>query len=332
MTCSQAIEDGLVGEKIAVVWHAGEPLVVGLSSFQLLIDACDPLVRSGAKVTHCLQTNGTLISDATCQFILRNNIQVCVSIDGPRDIHDGARIDRRRRGTFDTVMRGLETLNRHDIPFDVICVLTKESINEPDAIYDFFKSIKPRSLGINIDEHEGSNSGSSFSKCDFEAVELFYHKLFDRHILEKPFILREFDTLLHTVANGAFSAFNQQVLPFGILTISTRGDFTPFSPELLGQSHEMHGSFHAGNVHSGSLVQQFRDWAVHSMVPSAIGRGVAACETTCSLFEICGGGAPSNKITENGTFESTETTYCMLTKKAVYSAFERTCMRALSST
>ena len=42
--------------------------------------------------------------------------------------------------------------------------------------------------------------------------------------------------------------------------------------------------------------------------------GVAMCRNSCEYFSVCGGGEPVNKLAENGTFISTETTYCRLTK------------------
>ena len=38
------------------------------------------------------------------------------------------------------------------------------------------------------------------------------------------------------------------------------------------------------------------------------------CRERCEYFSVCGGGEPVNKLAENGTFTSTETTYCRLTK------------------
>jgi uncharacterized protein len=38
------------------------------------------------------------------------------------------------------------------------------------------------------------------------------------------------------------------------------------------------------------------------------------CRERCEYFSVCGGGEPVNKLAENGTFASTETTYCRLTK------------------
>ena len=42
--------------------------------------------------------------------------------------------------------------------------------------------------------------------------------------------------------------------------------------------------------------------------------GVAMCREGCEYFSVCGGGEPVNKLAENGTFVSTETTYCRMTK------------------
>jgi uncharacterized protein len=38
------------------------------------------------------------------------------------------------------------------------------------------------------------------------------------------------------------------------------------------------------------------------------------CREHCEYFSVCGGGEPVNKLAENGSFASTETTYCRLTK------------------
>jgi len=44
---------------------------------------------------------------------------------------------------------------------------------------------------------------------------------------------------------------------------------------------------------------------------------VERCKQTCEHFELCLGGAPSNKLFENGTFDTAETLYCRLSKKAL---------------
>ena len=45
-----------------------------------------------------------------------------------------------------------------------------------------------------------------------------------------------------------------------------------------------------------------------------IDAGVEMCRESCQYFSVCGGGEPVNKLAENGSFASTETMYCRLTK------------------
>ena len=45
-----------------------------------------------------------------------------------------------------------------------------------------------------------------------------------------------------------------------------------------------------------------------------IDAGVALCRERCEYFSVCGGGEPVNKLFENGSFASAETTYCRMTK------------------
>jgi len=48
-----------------------------------------------------------------------------------------------------------------------------------------------------------------------------------------------------------------------------------------------------------------------------INEGVEMCRASCEYFAVCGGGTPANKMFENGTFASSETLHCRLTKKRI---------------
>jgi radical SAM protein with 4Fe4S-binding SPASM domain len=94
------------------------------------------------------------------------------------------------------------------------------------------------------------------------------------------------------------------------------GEISTFSPELLGYESQQHGAFVFGNIHQNELAD-----VLHTpkflLVNAEIQRGIERCRRTCDYFEVCRGGAPANKFFENGTFDSTETLFCRLIKKAV---------------
>ena len=75
---------------------------------------------------------------------------------------------------------------------------------------------------------------------------------------------------------------------------------------------EVYGDFVFGNIlqddfESIYATQKFQ------RINNDIRAGVELCKTQCQYFSVCGGGAPSNKYFENGTFTSAETMYCKLT-------------------
>jgi uncharacterized protein len=101
-----------------------------------------------------------------------------------------------------------------------------------------------------------------------------------------------------------------------ILSVDHAGNFSTWSPELLGQKSPEHGDFLLGNVRDDDP-DALEGSPKFRRLRNEIERGVAACRESCEYFGVCGGGAPSNKYFENSTFASTETLHCRLSKKAV---------------
>jgi len=93
----------------------------------------------GKRITNALQTNGVLLDDAWCDFLAENHFLVGLSLDGPEDIHNRYRVDEMERGSFSSVMKGLELLRRHGVEYNVMACVTRESARRPLDVYHFFK-------------------------------------------------------------------------------------------------------------------------------------------------------------------------------------------------
>jgi uncharacterized protein len=63
-------------------------------------------------------------------------------------------------------------------------------------------------------------------------------------------------------------------------------------------------------------MEQLRDSSSLAAMRRDIDAGVDACRTACEYFSVCGGGAPINKLSENGSFRSAQTTFCSLIQMA----------------
>jgi len=316
-TFRNIVASDLLGPELTVIWHAGEPLVVPPRFYAEAFERIAGLVEGRAAVQHSIQTNGTLIDDAWCDLFRAWSVRVGISIDGPAHIHDRHRKTRAGRGTHRDVMRGVQRMREAGLPFHVIAVVTAEALEEPDVILDFFEQSGIRDIAFNLEEREGINRRSSLADADAR-VAAFYRRIFERaRTADGRLHVRELEQardailcgLPERALDGTRYVVNEQAWPFGITTVDCAGNFTLFSPEMLGQSHPVFGAFTLGNVHRDRLIDVLATPRFEALFGEILA-GVARCRRECAYYYLCGGGAPANKLFENGGFDSTETAFC----------------------
>jgi uncharacterized protein len=312
-------ESGLVGEPFSLLWHAGEPLAVPVEWYE---EAAELIRLRGAdwQVVQSFQTNATLIDARWCDYFRRHEIDVGVSVDGPAFLHDRHRRTRGGKGTLDRVLKGIRTLHEQGISFKVITVLTAESLDYPDELFDFYREHGIRSVGFNPEEVEGPHAASSLQE---EGAVPRFRRFLARFLelamaADPPLEVREFElsaaALLHARRAGP-ARRTQENRPFGIVNVDCEGNFGTYSPELLGIESPRHGPFALGNVATDPLEAVLASPRFARM-EAEIAAGVRMCRESCRYFPFCGGGPPGNKHFENGSFASTETLFCRLHVKS----------------
>jgi uncharacterized protein len=313
---------GLVERHFTIVWHAGEPCVLPPRFYEEAFAILARHNRAGVHVEHSFQTNGTLIDADWCAFIKANDVRIGVSVDGPAFLHDRYRRTRRGKGTHARVVEGMKLLRSEGIPFHVITVLTGESLDYPDELYEFYRQQGISSVGFNVEEIEGPHQHSSLEgSATYERVVRFFNRFFDLAKGESPLHVRELEGALGTIfgASDALSIRSHEIMPLAIISVDCEGRFSSFSPELLGLKSEQYGDFEFGRVQS-DRIQDVAGTTKFRAIRADIDAGVEKCRQNCPYFKYCGGGAPVNKYFENGSFDSMETMFCRLSKQAVLDA------------
>jgi uncharacterized protein len=307
---SRLREDRLLKGPLLVNWHAGEPLVLPPNYYRARIPAFVPLADDGIKVEQSLQTNGILIDDAFCDLFQEFNIAIGVSVDGPAFIHDRERLSRSGGPTHALTDVGMRKLRDRGISFNAICVLTDFSLQHPDGIYDYFRDAGVRAVGFNIEEIEGSNTRSSITTVGYnDRFRAFLERFWERVEGDGGLLrVREFDDGEARILDR-HERRNSQTDPLVNVSVAWNGEWSTFCPELLGLSFPGYPTFMLGNVHTGGFraaLETERFKRLHADIQA----GVDRCKAECAYFDICAGSNPSNKISENGSFSSTETINC----------------------
>lgn len=307
---------GWASRELTVVWHAGEPLVAPLAFYREAFAIIERLRPTHLVVKHSFQTNGTLIDDAWCAFFREWNTGVGVSIDGPRELHDRNRKTRSGAGTFDRTIAGIRRLRANDVPFHVISVLSRDSLAMPDEMLAFYLEEGIGQVCFNVEESEGDHVSTLFEGPDLRRryaafLRRFWH---GARASGRINFVREIDLALPRVFRPAgLPERNIQTEPLAMLNVDSHGNVSSYSPELLGLKSNEYGDYILGNIVTDSLADIYARCAA-SALHRDIQLGVKACADSCEYFSVCGGGAPINKLFENGSFASGRTAYCELTQ------------------
>jgi uncharacterized protein len=320
---------GWTGEGLTVIWHAGEPLVVPVSFYESAFAAIEKMRPTALQLRHSFQTNGMLITSKWCDLFKKWDVGVGVSIDGPKHLHDAHRVTRSGRGTFDKTLAGIRLLKREQVPFHIISVLSQPALNSPREMLDFFLSEGIEDVCFNVEESEGAHVSDLFAADDAQGLFRSFLSEFWKLSRQSGRIrfVREVDGMLPRIFRPEQSAMrNAQVEPFGMMNVDCHGNVSSFSPELLGLKNSDYADFILGNIRTDSLEEMHRGPTMQAMSRD-IAAGVAACREHCEYFSVCGGGAPINKLAENGSFTGTRTSFCSLTQMVpvdlILDAFDR---------
>ena len=125
--------------QVTVAWQGGEPTLMGLDFYRRVIELEERYRKPGMAFLNSLQTNGTLLTDQWCAFFAEHGFLVGISIDGPRELHDAYRVNKRGEGTFDKVMSGLRLLQKHGVEYNVLTTVNRLNGEHPLEVYRFLR-------------------------------------------------------------------------------------------------------------------------------------------------------------------------------------------------
>jgi uncharacterized protein len=204
------------------------------------------------------------------------------------------------------------------MPFHTISVLSRDSLDAADEMYEFFAGEGIDHVCFNVEESEGQHVSDMLAVTDVRArFRAFLARFWQlARASDRVKFVREVDTMISVIFRPNDAPFrNQQVEPLAMLNMDCHGNVSTFSPELLGYKDAEYNDFVIGNINTDSM-EQIRDSRWLAAMQRDIDAGVAACRANCEYFSICGGGAPMNKLTENGSFNSSQTVFCSLIQMA----------------
>lgn len=122
------------GDRLTLAFQGGEPTLAGVSFFE---DLCRYVKEEHASihVEYALQTNGLILNEDWLPLLKNYPFLVGLSIDA--GAHDENRKDAQGAGTLKRILQSKKMLEQHQIPYNVLTVLTNGLARHPRQVWSF---------------------------------------------------------------------------------------------------------------------------------------------------------------------------------------------------
>ncbi|MBW2979899.1 His-Xaa-Ser system radical SAM maturase HxsB [Candidatus Woesearchaeota archaeon] len=163
---------------ITIEFQGGEPLL-NFDIVKYIINYANELnVFHNKDLLTSIVTNLTLMDGKKLDFLLNNNVTICTSLDGPKEVHDYNRAFIQGRGTHAEVTKQIARAGKiyaergiTDRKMNALITLTKKSLKYPKAIVDEYVKNNLTDIHLRFLNNLGCAKGAwvdiSYSASDF---------------------------------------------------------------------------------------------------------------------------------------------------------------------
>ena len=294
--------DSQTQPQVMFTWHGGETLLRPISFYKKALELQKKYAR-GRTIDNSIQTNGTLLTDAWCEFFKENNFLVGISIDGPQEFHDEYRRNKGGLPTFVKVMKGINLLKKHGVEYNAMAVVNDYNADYPVEFFNFFKQIDCRyiqfapiveRLGNRTDGLKLSAPHEEAVLTDFSVSPVQWGKflcgLFDEWIKEDvgKFYIQMFDS---TLANWV----GEQP---GICTLARHcghAGVMEFNGDVYSCDHFVFPEFKLGNLNTDTLTSMMYSEKQLKFGTDKHDKLPRQCKE-CEFLFACNGECPKNRF------------------------------------
>jgi len=282
---------------LAFAFQGGEPTLAGLPFYRAFVGFVKKHDTKRAKVSFAIQTNGVLLDEEWARFLREHQFLVGLSVDGYKDLHDLNRTDGKGGGSFQAAMKAAQIMTRHEVEFNILCVVNRLTARHVDKVYSFYQKSGFRWLQFipcldDLHESRGKNQ-YSLTPALYES---FLKALFDRwyadFMASKGVSVRHFDNWVGMMLGYPAESCSLNGVCVSYFVVEADGSVFPCDFYVVDE-------WKLGNVHTDSLHDMRTSLTAKRFIKDSV-HIHEKCKG-CECFQLCRGGCKRDReLTEGG--------------------------------
>lgn len=274
-------------DSVTYLWHGGEPLLMPLSFYDKVFELQQKYRRDDKQeIYNLMQSNGTLITEEVAEYLVKHDIRIGISFDGP--------YNDEIRGLTEKTLAGYENMNKIGLKKGALACIGSHNIGKLDEIYDYFKE---KGMGVKlapIFESGSAKVNDNLLMDKYKYINAMC-RLFDRWLRDDQCNIGvvPFEEDVKTILFNKEKVCVHNNCTYKWISIDNKGHLYP-----CGRAYTKEYCF--GNVMQfDDIHKAFETEAYQSIVKKSNIRR-KKCKETCNVFRYCEGGCNNDAIIENG--------------------------------
>ena len=291
------------GVKDALIFlYGGEPLI----NLEAIKACVDEIHNSNADVKLSMVSNGTLLDEEIAHFLKDNNIDVGVSIDGTKELHDRNRPFRFGNiGSYEKANMGINNLNSIGGKCGLSITISKEFLKHQDEVLTWIKNKNINGIFYNMLHYCNYDPEWEYhSKKTAEYIIKSYEK-FKNSKIEDGRLNRQ----ITSIKNRQFLFSDCAAVGCAQFVVMPDGHITICHGDSNTDKHIV------GNIDNIDITDIFntdeaKAWSKRSTVYNDF------C-LNCEAIYCCGGGCKQQAEVITGSRDNIDKTYCIYVKEVL---------------
>lgn len=305
LVAAQKYLDYLENEDIEspqVIFYGGEPL----ANWSVVKKVVEFMASKNHKIKFNIVTNGTLINQEIATFIAQYDIEVGISLDGPKAINDANRVFRTpEKSVYDSVMEKIKILQDKQVRYGLSITISENLLERKEDVIDWIKNSNLSSVFYNLYHYgEKTDKWKNFYNDMSDYLTESYDNVAHLGIADGR-INRKVDSLL----DQRFKFSDCAAVGANQLTIKPNGDV------IICHGYVKTNKYVLGNIINQSISElinhpQSNMWINNAPIYND------KC-INCEAIYICGGGCSMQSETLFGGIRNVDEAFCIHSKKSL---------------
>lgn len=305
-------------EEVTLILYGGEP-TLEVDLLKQIVGMCR---KSNVYFDITVITNGTLIDEELALFLKSQNVNIGLSIDGPKKITDKNRVFRRsKKSVYDAAYSSKNILDRIGCSYGLSMVVSDYFLANQEEIIEWLSKTHEKGIFYNLLHSASSETNwKEHSRRSAEFIIKSY-EIFER--IESTIIDGKIQRQIDSFVKKQFTYSDCGAIGANQITVLPNGDICVCHGDSSDTKH------HFSNIQNFDF-ESFRNsveanlWIRRATI---FNQECLKCE---ALF-CCGGGCRHNADNLFGSRESIDFSYCEYVKEVLYWMIRRACYKAYTN-